>query len=345
MIDFSGASLWANALAFAFAGALVLVCGVKLTELADRFADQTGLGEATTGAVFLGALTSLAGSVASVTGALTGHPELAVSNAIGGIAAQTLFLVCADVAYRHANLEHAAASLSNMVSGATLMVLLALVLAAVALPDIGVFGVHPVTPLLFLVYAFGVQIGKRSSEESMWQPAQTDATREDVPEEPELPPGALVRSGLVLLGLGVLVGVAGWVIAETGLALAAKTGIREGLVGALLTSVVTSTPELVTTVAAVRRGALTLAVGGILGGNAFDVLFVAFSDVAYRPGPIYGAIGPDMSFLVSVAIVMTGVVLIGLLRRERHGVANVGTETFALPIIYFAAVTALVFAF
>lgn len=40
--------------------------------------------------------------------------------------------------------------------------------------------------------------------------------------------------------------------------------------------------------AAVRRGALTLAVGDILGGNCFDVLFISGSDVAYREGSIYG---------------------------------------------------------
>ena len=52
----------------------------------------------------------------------------------------------------------------------------------------------------------------------------------------------------------------------------------------LMTAVATSLPELVTTLAAVRRGAAQLAVGGIIGGNAFDVLFLSASDVAYRDG-------------------------------------------------------------
>jgi cation:H+ antiporter len=42
----------------------------------------------------------------------------------------------------------------------------------------------------------------------------------------------------------------------------------------LITSTCTSIPELVTAVAAVRQGSLTLAVGGIVGGNAFDTLFM-----------------------------------------------------------------------
>ena len=40
--------------------------------------------------------------------------DLAMSNAVGGIAVQTLFLAIADVAYRRANLEHAAASLHGV---------------------------------------------------------------------------------------------------------------------------------------------------------------------------------------------------------------------------------------
>ena len=62
------------------------------------------------------------------------------------------------------------------------------------------------------------------------------------------------------------------------------------LVGGLFTSVVTSLPELVTVLAAVRVGALTLAVGDIVGGNTFDVLFLAAADLAYTEGSLYAAI-------------------------------------------------------
>ncbi|MFW5739202.1 MAG: hypothetical protein ACOC1F_02430 [Myxococcota bacterium] len=58
---------------------------------------------------------------------------------------------------------------------------------------------------------------------------------------------------------------------------------------------------------AVRRGALTLAVGGIIGGNSFDVLFVAFADVAYRDGSIYHAITDRRVFLLSLTGLRTSV--------------------------------------
>jgi cation:H+ antiporter len=109
-------------------------------------------------------------------------------------------------------------------------------------------------------------------------------------------------------------------------------------VGALLTATVTSLPELVTTIAAIRRGALQLAVGGIIGGNTFDVLFLALSDVAYTDGSIYHAVGERVLFWIVLAILMTSVLLLGLLRRERHGVANIGFESSFILGLYAAGV-------
>jgi cation:H+ antiporter len=78
------------------------------------------------GGVLLGATTSLSGTVTSVATAAQGHSEFAVSNAVGGIAAQTAFLAIADILYRRANLEHAAASLTNLTQSGTLILLLSI---------------------------------------------------------------------------------------------------------------------------------------------------------------------------------------------------------------------------
>ncbi|PJK27485.1 sodium:calcium antiporter [Minwuia thermotolerans] len=345
MIDLAGLSVPLILTAFAAAGIVVLLAGARLTRLADRFADVSGIGEALTGAVFLGLITSLSGSVTSVWTAATGHPELSLSNALGGITAQTAFLVVADLSYRRANLEHAAASLPTMVSGAVLIVLLTMLLAAEALPPVSILGVHPVTPLLLIVYGLGMRIAAEAGARPMWGPAQTALTNLDEPDEPERGGESVLRLGGWILLLGALVGVAGLLIAEAGIAMVEKAGVREGVVGALMTAIATSTPELVTTVAAVRRGALTLAVSGILGGNAFDVLFAAFSDVAYRPGSIYHAMAQDQRLIVLVAILMTAVLLIGMLRRERYGLANVGFESVTMLGLYVASVAALIWLF
>ena len=98
-------------------------------------------------------------------------------------------------------------------------------------------------------------------------------------------------------------------------------------------------PELVTTIVAVRRGALQLAVGGIIGGNTFDTLFLTAADVSYRDGSLYHAAGAADHFWSLTAILMTGILLAGLILRQRIGPGRIGVESLALLIIYAGAIT------
>lgn len=326
-----------NIVAFLAATAVITGAGIRLSQVADRLADRTGLGEALMGALLLGGSTSLSGTVVSLTAAWQGEAQLAISNAIGGIAAQTAFLAVADMVYRRANLEHAAASLANTLFGTLVIALLGGLLVATASPDWTLFGIHPVTPILFISYLGGLRLTRNSRHEPMWKPRQTSETREDKPDR--TPPGE--RLTLLWARFGVLATVlalSGWMVAQTGMGIARQTGLSGTLVGFLFTAVATSTPELVTTIAAVRNGALTLAVGGILGGNAFDVMFVVTSDIAYREGSIYHAIGRGEVFMISLSIVMTAVLVMGLLSRQKDGVGRIGFESALILALYAASV-------
>jgi cation:H+ antiporter len=136
----------------------------------------------------------------------------------------------------------------------------------------------------------------------------------------------------------VAVAVAGWAIANAGMVIAASTGVADGIVGGIFIAVVTSLPELVIAVTAIRMGALTLAVGDIVGGNAFDTLFVAVSDVFYRDGPIYAAIDASEHLWLGTAMLMNAVLLMGLMYRERRGIGNIGMESTLILVIYSATV-------
>ena len=337
-MSFASAPLGALAAIFAVAGALILVCGLRMTGLADRIADRTGLGEALVGGVLLGAATSLSGTIVSFTSALDGRASLAFSNAVGGIAAQTAFLAVADLLYRRANLEHAAAELANVLQGVVLMLLLALPILARTGPEVSVWGIHPMSIILFLIYLGSLRLVRDAREVPMWVPVETRETRRDSPEEPET--GGQETRALLLrfAALMLVMGVSGWLVAGVAGAAIDRFALRASLVGALLTAVVTSLPELVTTLAAVRRGALQLAVGGIISGNTFDVLFLTVSDLGYREGSLYHAIGADGLFWLAVGLVMTAVLTLGLLMRQREGPAGIGLESAALLGIYGGAV-------
>lgn len=314
--------------------------GWKLTRLVDRLADRTGIGEAMAGAVFLGASTSLPGIVTSVTTAWGGHAEFAVSHALGGIAIQTAFLAVADMTYRHANLEHAAASSTNMMNGVLLITMLSLILLAIVGPEFSIWHVHPVTPLVFAIYLFGLRLVHRTHVDPLWNPKITSHT---IPDEPEATSReeSLWKLWTAFAGAALTVGTAGWVLARSAVSLVVHTGLSETIVGGLFTTMSTSLPELVTTLAAVRSGALTLAVGGIIGGNTFDTLLVASSDLAYRQGSIYQATTDKQVYLMALAMLMNGVLLLGLLRREEHGIANIGFESVFILVSYVGGMTLL----
>jgi cation:H+ antiporter len=326
--------------AFAVSAVLVLLSGLRMTGLADRLADRLGIGEAVAGAVLLGAATSLSGATVSVTVALDGHASLAYSNAVGGIAAQTAFLAIADLAYRKINLEHAAADLANVFLAMVLIVLLTLPLVAMNAREVTVFAIHPVSLAIPAVYVGALVVTRRLRETPMWRPVVTDATREDTPEreDEETRRNSTARLVARFVVLMLVMGAAGWMIAKTATGITQRLALSESLVGALATAVVTSLPELVTTIAAVRRGALQLAVGGIIGGNAFDTLFLTVTDVAYRDGSLYHAAAAGDRFWTATALLMTGVLVVGLILRQRQGPGGIGGESVALLVLYGGAI-------
>ncbi|GGK47832.1 sodium:calcium antiporter [Salinarimonas ramus] len=341
MLELSDVSLVWIIAGFLASAAVIAVAGTLLAGRADVLADRTGWGEALVGAVLLGGSTSLPGILTSVSTAWQGFPSLSIANAIGGIAVQTAFLAVADLFYRRANLEHAAASAANLTQGSLLVTLLAVPVAAAAGPDWTLLGVHPGTLILLGGYAYGIHLVRLAKEEPMWFPRMTRETQnldEEAKASEEEPDQEPISKLWIQFGLLVAcVAAAGLGISQTGIAIAERTGIAQTAVGGLMTAVATSLPELVTSVAAVRRGALTLAVSGIIGGNAFDTIFLAFSDVAYRDGSLYHQMNDADLFVISATIVMIGVLLMGLLRREKTGPGGIGFESATILVLYAVA--------
>ncbi|MEX0658187.1 MAG: hypothetical protein WD080_03555 [Egibacteraceae bacterium] len=323
--------------AFLLAAVVIAFTGSRLALVVDRLADRSGLGEAIAGAVLLGGATSLAGLVVSIVAAASNEPSVAISNSVGGIAVQTAFIVVLDVAYRGVNLEHAAASITNLFSSLLMITLLATAVLGAAAPPTTLLGVHPATMILVLIYGYGLRISRQINEEPMWRPRITQDTSVDEPEDPAEGEGVSALWGRFVM-LAVVVALSGWVIGRAGLSLVAATGLSGTLVAVAFTSVATSLPELVTGLAAVRAGALTLAVGGIIGGNTFDTLFIAASDVVYQEGSLYAAMVPSDLFAIGWTMLLTGILGAGLVRRQQW---RIGFEGVAILVLYVAGLVVL----
>lgn len=333
--------IWVFAV-FGAAAVVIAAAGTRLARIADELAARTGLGEALVGAVLVGASTSLPGIVTSVVTAFEGYASLAIGNGLGGIAAQTAFLGIADLVYRKANLEHTAASLANLMQGALLLALLSVTLIAASLPPVAILGVSPASLLLLAGYLGGLHLLRSAGSQPMWKPTATSDTQSESTEPAGKVGGSTASLWLRFILLAIVLGGMGYVVSRSGIVLADRSGLSETAVGAILTAIATSLPELVIAIAAVRIGAFNLAVGNIIGGNAFDILFLAAADVAYAEGSLYSRFGAADQLLLGATMLMTAILLLGLLRRERHGFAGIGFESTAILLIYALVVVVTV---
>lgn len=322
---------------FLLAAGAICWAGTRLAQVADRLADRTGMGEVVAGALFVGASTSLPGAITSMTTAAEGFPSLAIGNALGGLTVQTAFLAVADLVYRRANLEHAAASPTGLAQGVLLLVLIAIPLIAANEPPVTTWEIHPASVLTPLAYLAGLRLLGRVRENPMWKPVQTARTRRELSE----PDASDERSDRALwlrfALLAIVTATAGYAVGETSIALVAATGLSATAFGTIFTAIANSLPELVTAVAAVRIGAANLAVGDVIGGNAFEVLFISAADFV-SPGSIYASFSPEDLTTALIAMLMTGVLLLGMIRRVELGFARIGFESATILLLYGGSV-------
>ncbi|SDT91347.1 sodium:calcium antiporter [Halopseudomonas salegens] len=329
-------SLIPSSIAFGIAALTIIIAGSRLARLADELADRTGMGEALFGIVLLAGVTSLPDFAATLSAAMDARPNLAMSNVMGSMAVNLAFLGIADMFYRKANLEHAAASSANLMLAGLLIVLLTLPLLAIVTPSIADWRVHPVTLVIVAAYLFGLRLVHLTQEKPMWFPRVTVQT---VPDKPvETYHGSLSAAWLSFIALAAVTCVTGWVLMEAAKGIADQTGLSDTLVGGLLTALATSTPELVTTIAAIRYGALTLAVSNIFGTNCFNMLVVAAADLGYPHGSIYHDMAPVQMTWGLVSILMTAILLMGLVRRETYGIGRIGFESTLMLTVYAVAI-------
>ena len=328
--------LWLNVVLFLVGAGIVANLGPRLVGVVQTLGERYDLGQALTGAILLGVSTSLPGITAVATAGLGNNADLAVSTCFGGIIAQTSFLVVADLLHPRRNLEADVHASGVMMSGTLLIGLIGLAVLAIVGPEWPMWHIHPASLLLPAVYLIGVKIIDRTKDEPGWR---TERAPEEEVEGAEVEEAGLdeVSTGRLLvryLGLALVVAATGWLLARTGDAVGSALHLNDSVAGSLLIGQATSLPELVTVIAAVRLPAPALAVSNIIGGNAFDVLFLTVGDVTYREGSIYHAVANQSTFLGVMGILATAALVMGLIHRKKAAILNIGFEQAAIFIIY-----------
>ena len=87
---------------------------------------------------------------------------------------------------------------------------------------------------------------------------------------------------LVIIGLvGIIFG--GNYVVDSACAIAAQLGMSEQFIGLTIVAVGTSLPELVTSVVAARKGESDIALGNVIGSNVFNIVFILGASAVIAP--------------------------------------------------------------
>lgn len=336
---------------FAAAAVVVWIAGTRLTGYVEAISERTGLGAVFLGALLLGGITSLPELATTVTASVAGDADLAVSNLFGGVAMQVAILAVADVATRPGAISSEARNATVLLQGALLIVVLAIAMAGIIVGEPGGWPVGAWSAGTLVLTLLSFWLMRRYEGESAWRPVNPEGrleerggeARADAAAEP--PERSHRRSMRALIGLSgaaaLAILVAGVVLARTGEGLAEKTGLGSNFVGAAFLAASTSLPELSTTLAAARLGRYDMAFSNVFGANLLDVGLLAVADAAYAGPPVLDEMDDPALFAALLAIAVTALFLVGLVRHRVRSVGGVGADSIAVLVAYLGGLYVL----
>jgi cation:H+ antiporter len=307
------------------------VGGYRLSLYGDVIGEKLGLSRSWVGVIMVASVTSLpelATGLTSVTAA--GAPDIAAGDALGSCVFNLLLIVLLDFLHRGESV-YTRAHIGHVLSAGFGIVLIAFVAMNILLQHggarlaVGHVGFY--TPVIVLLYLLAVRMIYRYEHRQELPVA-------DVADERYR--SITLRRAWAGYGLSsVVVVAAGIWLPFVGKALAASMGWGESFVGTLFVAMVTSLPEAVVSVAALRLGALDMALGNLLGSNLFNVAIIAIDDIAFLPGPLLGHVSPSHAVTALSAVVMSGIAIVGLLYRPTKRAAGVlGWVSLMLLSVY-----------
>lgn len=314
-------------LTFFISAALIVLAATQLAKYGDVIAIRTRLGGMFIGVLLLAGATSLPEVLTTISSLSEGAPNLAAGNLLGSNLFNMFLLAVLDLLHRKERILRKAA-LKHALTGSLTVFLIGLVvffiLADVEL-QVGWVGIDSI--FIMAAYVIGVWLIQDNQAHG--------AIRLAGPAE--IPAGTpSLRTGLIGFGLAAagLVIVTPWMV-RASVEIAEITGLGTTFVGATLVAVVTSLPELVTTVAAVKIGADDMAIGNLFGSNLFNMFALGLTDIFYLQGRFLGVIDPAFLLVGMLGLLMTGLGLIGNLARLERRVLFIEVDALALMVLYF----------
>ncbi|OLA30745.1 MAG: sodium:proton exchanger [Firmicutes bacterium CAG_194_44_15] len=251
--------------------ALLIVGFVMLTKGADWFVDgssalafRLGIPQLVIGLTIVAMGTSAPEAAVSITSALKGNEGITVGNVVGSNIMNILLI-----------LGIASVIVPLAVQKSTRMIEIPYMIAITVLFGVLGYTGEMVTRVEggILWIAFLIYLGYL-----LWMAKKGKEDNEPDEKQKSLP----VQLLMILVGLICIVLGSDFVV-DGATEIAKVIGISDRIIGLTIVAFGTSLPELVTSIAAARRGNADIAIGNIVGSNVFNILFVAGTSALISP--------------------------------------------------------------
>ncbi len=254
---------------------IITVCILLLSKGADwmidgvvDLAERTGMPKIVIGATVVSLGTTLPEAFVSVMAAYMGNPGLALGNGVGSIIADTglifgLTCVLATVPVNRFILNRTG---WVQVGAATLLVAIALIplLRGDAEPTLERW-VGILFLLLLVGYLYITYVWARQGSSMVLEAGEEDSAEELM---------GIGKCWLLVVGGLVMIVIGARVLVPAASEIALRFGVPDDVIAATMVAFGTSLPELMTAIAAVRKGHPEITVGNIVGADVLNCLFV-----------------------------------------------------------------------
>lgn len=165
--------------------------------------------------------------------------------------------------------------------------------------------------LIFLYYSYG---------------AAKAFPDEDIRGQKVLP---RTKSAIYVVGGLAALFVGGRVIVDNAVAVAEILNISQTIIGLTIVALGTSLPELVTSIIAVRKNKVDMAIGNIVGSNIFNIFLVLGATATVAPIPFESTSFADAIIVIAASLALFAVLFVG----EKHRLERWGGIIFIMAYL------------
>ena len=290
---------------------IIFFSGRAVARYGNIIAGKTGLGGVWTGLILLALVTSLPELFTGISAiTLVGAPDLTIGNLFGANTFNLLNLALLDIAYQNGSLLRAVSSSHRLTAWLSLILVL-VAAASIFISQFSTLGIGWIgwyTPIIILLYLVFVRIIFRREQH---QPSHQEAERDYGEISLKRAYLYFAISAAFIIGAGTWLAIIGGEIDEV-------YGWGQSFVGSLFLGFTTTLPEITVSFAAMRMGAVDMAVANMIGSNLFNMTIISIDDLIYLKGSVLAAVSESHLITALVVMVMTAVFLAGLRFRPRR---------------------------